>query len=287
MKKNLSVIVPVFNEEGAIEQTINKLKEELTKIHDLEYEIVTINDASTDRSKEILERMNNIRLISHPLNKGYGASLKTGIREAKFNNLLFFDADGQHPAEKIKELLEFSEDFDLISGARIRGHKGPIIRQPGKKILNWIANYLTGVKIPDINCGFRVIKKNEILKFMHILPNGFSLSTTTTLAFLKEGLNVKFVPIETKKRIGKSTVRPKDAFTTLMLIIRIIFLFSPLKIFFPISIALFLSALASIIHDIIRHNVADTSILLFVSFILIFFFSLLADQLATIRRQLK
>jgi len=287
--KQLSIIIPVYNEEKAIEQTIEGLKTELIKIPELEYEIIAINDSSKDKSKEILESIQGIKLINHPYNKGYGSSLKTGIKESKFEWLLFFDADGQHPAEKIQELLKFSDDFDLISGARIKGHKGPIIRQPGKKILNWVANYLTGVKIPDINCGIRLVKKEYLLKFTHIAPNGFSFSTTTLIAFLKEGLNVKFVPIEVNKRIGKSTVKPRDAFKTLMLIIRIILLFSPLKVFLPISLILFTGSAVIGAYDIFTGpaNITDITLLLFISSILIFFFGLMADELSSIRREIK
>jgi len=271
----LSIIIPAYNEEKAIEQTIKDLKKQ-----NLDCEIIVVNDASTDKSKKILENINGIKLINHPYNKGYGAALKTGIKNAKYENLLFFDADGQHPAEKIIELLKYIDDFDMVSGARIKGkYKGPFIR----------ANYLAGVKIPDLNCGFRIVKKQEMLKFLHILPNGFSLSTTTTLAFIKEGLNVKFIPIEIKKRTGKSTVRPKDASRMLLLILRIILLFSPLKIFLPVSFVLFAGSLLSILYDIFlgSFNITDATILLFTSSILIFFFGLLADQVAAIRREIK
>lgn len=288
MKQQLSIIIPAYNEEIIISQTIAELKNELHKITDLEYEIIVINDYSKDSTREILKKTDGIKLIDHPYNKGYGASLKTGIRESGFENLLFFDADGQHPAEKISELLGYCEEFDMVAGARTKGYKGPYVRQPGKKLLNWTANYLTGIKIPDINCGFRIIKKELLLKFIHLMPNGFSFSTTSTLAFIREGLNVKFVPIEVKKRIGKSTVRPRDAIKTLLLIVRIILLFSPLKVFFPISIIFFAGAMITGIYDIfIRTNLTDTTLLFFISSILIFFFGLLADQLAAIRREIK
>lgn len=289
MKKQLSIVIPIYNEEEIVGQVIENLKKELIKIPELEYEIIAINDASIDGSKQILEKIEGIKLISHPYNKGYGAGLKTGIREAKFDYVLFFDADDQHPAEQIKNLLQYTDNYEMVSGARIKGYKGPITRQPGKKLLSIIANYLTGVKIPDLNCGFRIVKKEEISKFLHIMPSGFSFSTTSMLAFLKEGLNIKFIPIEVKRRTGKSTVKPKDAIKTLMLIIRIIILFSPLKIFFPISLVLFIGSIASGIYDIFARplNITDITLLLFISSLLIFFFGLLADQLAAIRREIK
>ncbi len=289
MQKQLSIIVPVYNEEKILQQTLNSLTEELIKIPELEYEIIAVNDASTDKSREILEKNNNINLINHPNNKGYGASIKTGIKIAKFDYLLFFDADNQFPADKIKELLQHIADFDMISGARIKGYKGPVMRIPGKKLLNLIANYLTKTKIPDLNCGFRIVKRKEIYKFLHLLPQGYSLSTTSLLAFIKDGLNVKFIPMEIKKRTdGKSMVKPKDAFRTFLLIARIILLFSPFKIFLPINAIIFLLAIGSGIYDIFfrPHNITDATILLLTSSILMFFFSLVADQLAAIRREI-
>ncbi|MBU2564040.1 glycosyltransferase family 2 protein [Patescibacteria group bacterium] len=285
MKKSLSVVVPVHNEEKAIENTINDLQTELDKLN-LEYEIIVINDASTDKTKEILENIPNIKIINHTQNKGYGASLKNGIKNAKFDFILFFDADGQHKPIYIKEMIKYMDNFDMISGARI-GYKGPIIRQPGKKVLQWLANYLSQQKIPDLNCGLRIVKKIEILKFTHLLCDGFSFSTTSSLLFLSEGLSVKYVPIRINKREGKSKVRPKHAFDTFIFILRVIVLTSPLRIFLPISILLFLISGTLLIQNIIYKNIGDITILLFISAILIFFFGLLADQISAIRKEIK
>ena len=268
-------------------QVIEGLKKELSKI-DLNYEIVVVNDGSTDKSRAILEKIPEIKLINHPYNKGNGAALKTGANNSSYDLMLFFDADGQHKPEYIKELLKYSDDYDMINGARIKGYKGPIIRQPGKKFLHFLANYLSEQKIPDFNCGMRIIKKRVFFRFLHLLPNSFSLYTTITLALIKEGLNVKFVPIEINKRItGKSTVKSRDAFKSFLLILRTIVLFSPLKVFLPISLILFLGSVITGIYDIFYiANITDITILLFISSILIFFFGLLADQLSAIRREI-
>jgi glycosyltransferase involved in cell wall biosynthesis len=286
MKQQLSIIVPAHNEEKIISQTIEALKNELSKILELEYEIIVINDASTDKTIDVLEKIEKIKIINHNQNKGYGASLKTGIREAKFEKLLFFDADGQHKGEYIREMLKYANDFDMVSGARI-GYKGPIIRQPGKKILHWLANYLSQQKIPDLNCGLRIVKKERISEFMHLLCDGFSFSTTSSLLFLTEGMSVKYVPITVNKREGKSKVRPKHAFDTLIFILRVILLTSPLRIFLPISILLFVASGALLIQNIIHENISDATILLLVSAILIFFFGMLADQVSAIRKEIK
>jgi len=194
-KLNLSVIVPAYNEEKITAETIKDLKRELTGL-DLNYEIIVVNDASTDKTREVLEKISGIKIINHPYNKGYGAALKTGIEKARFNNLLFFDADGQHKKEYIPEMIKHIGQFDMIVGTR-RGYKGPFIRQPGKKLLNLLANYLSQQKIPDLNCGFRIVKKEHISKFSHLLCDGFSFSTTTILLFITEGLSIKYIPDET------------------------------------------------------------------------------------------
>ncbi len=287
-KIKLSVIIPVYNEEEIVAQVINNLKNELSKL-DLKYEIIAVNDGSSDKSKEVLENIREIELIDHPYNKGYGASLKTGARNAKFDRLLFFDGDGQHKPEYIKEFLKYADEYDTIIGWR-QGYQGPAIRQPGKKLLHLIANYLAERKIPDLNCGLRLLKKELFLRYEHLFPNGFSLSTTSTLTFFKEGLNVKYVPITINKRCGKSSVKISDGPRTLMLIIRLIMLFSPLKIFLPVSAVGFAISISWAIYDLIGsnfHAISKSSGFLFVSSLLVFLFGLLADQVAAIRREIK
>ncbi len=290
MEKNIkiSIIIPVYNEKQIIEQTITALKQELNKIG-LEYEIIAVNDGSTDGSKEILERIPQVKVINHPYNKGYGASLKTGARNSQCEWLLFFDGDGQHRPEYINEFIRYADQYDMIIGSR-QGYKGPFWRQPGKKLIHLIANYLAGIKIPDLNCGFRLLRKDLFLKYEHLFPSGFSLSTTSTLAFLKEGLNIKYVPITIDKRIGKSTVKTSDGFKALMLIIRLIMLFSPLKIFLPIATTGFIVSLGMVIYVLMETNfqmISKSGGFLFVASLLILLFGLLADQVAAIRREIK
>lgn len=287
MKKSLSAIIPAHNEEKTISRVINELKNELSKL-DLDYEIVIVDDASTDKTKEIIEKISGIRVIHHPLNKGYGVSLKTGIKEARFNNLLFFDADGQHKTECLPEMIKHMDDFDMVSGMRI-GYKGPIIRQPGKRLLLWLANYLAQQKIPDLNCGLRIVKKDKILKFLHLLCDGFSFSTTSLLLFLNEGLSIKYIPITIDKKQGKSKVRPKHALDTLIFILRTILMTNPLKVFLPISILILIFSFVSLAHDIFfvsSANISSTSIILLISSLLIFLFGLMTDQIATLRKEI-
>lgn len=284
-----SVIIPIYNEAEVIEKIIKELQLKLKENFSGQYEIIAVNDGSTDRSKEILEAIPGIKIISHPYNKGYGASLKTGAKNAKFDWLLFFDADGQHKPEYIKEFIQYGDQYDMIIGAR-QGYKGPFWRQPGKKIIHLIANYLAGTKIPDLNCGFRLLRKDLFLKYEHIFPSGFSLSTTSTLAFLREGLNIKYIPIAINKRVGKSTVKISDGLRAIMLVVRLIMLFSPLKIFVPLAFIGFFISFTWMIHDFIVYNfslISKSAGFIFVASLLIFLFGLLADQIAAIRREIK
>jgi glycosyltransferase involved in cell wall biosynthesis len=287
MDKKLSVIIPAHNEEKIINRVIDEIKNELSRLK-IDFEIIVINDASTDKTKEIIEKISGIRVVHHPFNRGYGASLKTGIREAQFDNLLFFDADGQHKTEYLPEMIKHLDDFDLISGAR-QGYKGPIIRQPGKRLLLWLANYLSKEEIPDLNCGLRIVKKDKISRFLHLLCNEFSFSTTTLLMFATEGLSIKYVPITINKRTGTSRVRPKHAIDTFIFILRAVLFSEPLRVFLPMSGILFLITLISAAYDIFFRplNITDITIVCFIASVLIFFFGLMADQLATIRRDIK
>ena len=282
-----SIIVPVFNEEKAVKNVLEELKAYLNE-KKYQTEIIVINDGSTDQTKEILKDIKDIKLINHPYNKGYGAAIKTGVKKAKYNWILWYDSDGQHQPKYIEKLIKYKKGYDMIIGAR-QGYQGPIMRQPGKKILHNLAQYLIQHKIPDLNSGFRLIRKSKFEKFSHLFPNGFSVSTTITLAFFKQGFNIKYIPITIKKRMGgKSCVKANDGFKTIMLIIRIIVLFSPLRIFLPMSGFLFGLALLSLVLDIMKTrsiNIGDVTILFFISSIFFFFFGLLADQISNIRRE--
>ncbi|MEW5720550.1 MAG: glycosyltransferase family 2 protein, partial [Chloroflexota bacterium] len=236
MQSPISIIIPVYNEEAVIGSVLEGLRDWRARA-----EIIVIDDASTDRSAEIAERA-GVRVLRHRINKGYGAALKTGIRAASGDIIVMMDADGEHSAAQIQCLLDAMSDNDMVVGARSKGSHAPLLRRPGKWILSKVANYLAQANIPDLNSGFRAFRKDVAKLFLHILPNGFSFTTTLTLALLKEGHNIAYVPITTTARVGsQSTVNPiRDGINTLMLIIRIIALFDPIKVFLPTSIALFL-----------------------------------------------
>ncbi len=289
MQSTISIIIPAFNVEGSLGATLNGLRDWRERA-----EIIVVDDGSSDCTGEIAQRA-GVRVIRHMHNKGYGAALKTGIRAASGDIVVMMDADGEHNAEQIAALLAAFDDNDMVVGARGKGSHAPLIRRPGKWLLGKVANYLAQTRIPDLNSGFRAVRKDVAKLFLHILPNGFSFSTTLTLALFKEGYNTAYVPITTMPRVGTSTVNPiRDGINTLMLIIRIVALFDPIKVFLPTSIALFLIGvlywIGSGILRFAQHiepafHIPSGAILVMVSSVIVFMFGILADQVSAIRRE--
>ena len=242
----LSIVIPAFNEEGAIEHTLTELNNTLLNSA-IDYEIIVVNDCSTDKTGFILEQISipNLRIINHKTNKGYGASLKAGIFLSEKKFVAITDADGTYPNSRIPELAKMLEGNDMLVGARTgKNVKVPLIRKPAKFFIGQLASYLTQYKIPDINSGLRIFKKETLLKYINILPDGFSFTTTITLAMLTCKENVLYVPIDYAHRVGKSKIRPiHDTLNFIQLIIRTILLFEPLRIFLPLSFILLFAGL--------------------------------------------
>ncbi len=280
----ISIVIPAYNEARGIRGVLEKLNE----WRDRWFEIIVVDDGSNDGTGEIASAA-GARVIRHPRNKGYGASLKTGIRAATTEIVVTLDSDGQHDPEDIARLLDMLEGNDMVVGARGRDSHVPALRRPGKWILNLVANYLAEAEIRDLNSGFRALRRETVRKFLHILPNGFSFSTTLTLALFKEGFNVAYVPIVATPRVGTSTVNPiRDGINAILLIIRVIMLFDPLKVFVPVSLVLFVIALSYAIADMLikQHlNIPTGAVILFVSSLIIFMFGILADQVSAMRRE--
>jgi len=278
---SVSIIIPAFNEEQGLERTLGPLMPIATQKG---WEVMVVDDGSTDRTADLARRA-GARLVSHPENKGYGAALKSGIRSASHDTIIMMDADGQHDPSQIELLLSHMDRYDMVVGARkkLRG-----IRAPGKKMLSMVANYLSGMDIPDLNSGFRAFRKEVAKSFLHFCPNTFSFTTTITLAYLREGYGVKYVPVDVDRRVGRrSTVRFfRDGYKTLLLIIRVIVLFNPLKVFIPASVILLLFGVLFTIYGIIGfHRVPNTGVLTILSSIILFFMGILSDQIAAIRRE--
>lgn len=242
MTEKISIIMPVYNEEQGVLDAVKSVMSEFKKIGK-DFEFIAVNDGSTDKSAEILSKIEGIKLINKKINKGYGAALKTGIKESSGNWIFIIDADKSYPVKSISEFLSFTESYDLISGARIGTYK-PFYGRPAKWFLNKLAGYLTSFKIPDLNCGMRLFKKECTLDFINILPDKFSFTSTQMLACLTNNYNVKFIPIDYYKRTGKAKLKKINSFFEfLMLIIRMIIYFNPLKIFTRLSFVLFISSL--------------------------------------------
>ncbi|HOE95160.1 MAG TPA: glycosyltransferase family 2 protein [Candidatus Sumerlaeota bacterium] len=239
----LSVLVPCHNEEDSIAPTVDQLRQTLAETG-AEFEIIVIDDGSTDRSAERVDPA-KCRLIRLEHNRGYGAALKTGARAARHPWLAIIDADGTYQVGDLPRLMRERGDCAMVVGAR-RGRNAriPAARRPAKWILNQLANYLTGARIPDLNSGLRVIRRDLWERFEPLYPDGFSLTTTITLAALTNGYAVRHVPIEYRRRIGRSKIRPvRDTLSFVQLILRTVLYFDPLKVFVPLSLLLLLASI--------------------------------------------
>jgi glycosyltransferase involved in cell wall biosynthesis len=251
----LTVVVPAFNEERAIKETVEDISGVLTR-SGCDHEIVVVDDCSTDKTADELELLQatiqSLKVIRHQNNRGYGAALKTGVRAARFPAVAITDADSTYPNERIPELAARLGERDMVVGARVgKNVKIPLVRRPAKWVIGQLANYLARQKIPDINSGLRIFKKESLVRYLPILPDGFSFTTTITLAMLTCNDAVEYVPIDYASRVGKSKIRPiRDTLNFLQLIIRTILLFEPLRIFLPVSALLFLGAVGVLIYSL-------------------------------------
>lgn len=274
MANKISVIITSFNAGRFIKECIQSV---LNQTYE-DYEIIVVNDGSTDNTAKIVQEK-DVVLIQLTKNRGYGFALKTGIKKAKYDIIVIIDADGTYPAAEIHDLIRNIEEYDMVVGARSK-QKIPLIRRPAKFLLNRLANYLTETEIPDLNSGMRVFKKDVALKFLYLLPDRFSFTTTITLAMLTNDYLVKFIHIDYLQRKGKSKIRPiRDTYNFILLIIRTVMYFNPLKIFIPLSIMLFLMAMMVLWYSFfVLHKVMDiTVIVILMSSVQIAAMGLLAD----------
>jgi glycosyltransferase involved in cell wall biosynthesis len=279
---SLSVIIPVYNEETYIENTINQVHEVLKNSSVKDYEIIVVDDGSTDKTPEVLNSSKlDFRLIRHEQNRGYGASLKSGIRKSKYEIIAITDADGTYPVQDIPELYSEMPDCDMVVGARTKKKvKIPFIRRPAKWLLAKLANYLAETKIPDLNSGLRLFRKNDALRLWGVLPRGFSFTTTLTLAMLTNDMQVKFIPIDYMRRKGKSKIRPiRDTLNFIQLIVRTVLYFNPLKVFVPIAILLFLASLGIFLYSaLVMDRILDTTVaIMFVASLQMLSIGMIAD----------
>ncbi len=279
---NLSVIVPVYNEAASIEAVILGLQNQLKQIDLLAaYEIIVVNDGSIDATRNILDKLVKIKIIDHQHNRGYGAALKSGIKNSVYDWILIMDADGTYPLSALGALLDKTNESDLIIGSR--GEKNNAIpwkRKYAKIFLNKFASYLSGQNIPDLNSGLRIFKKEIILQYWDLFPNKFSFTSTLTMVCLTHNYNVAFVPIDYYKRHGKSSLKSLDFFNFLKLVTKLSLFFNPFKVFAPISLFLLLVAgflVVSFWSGLTAKFMDVTFIVLCATALQTFFFGLLAE----------
>jgi glycosyltransferase involved in cell wall biosynthesis len=290
MKRALTLIVPVYNEIDGIENTIAHLRE-LRDGSDFKFEIILVNDGSDDGTENILRgvpQKRDFRVIDHPKNRGYGASLKTGIRAARFPFIAITDADGTYPDELIPEFFHdvTKNNLDMLVGARTgESVKIPLVRKPAKWVINKLVNYMIGIRVPDVNSGLRIMKKEVLERFLHLLPDGFSFTSTITLAMLVNDYQVKYVPINYSKRRGKSKIRPiYDTLNFLQLIIRTILFFNPLKVFLPVSLPLLIGGfIVMLLQAILYKNISTVSVVIALTGLQILGIGMLAELIVSKR----
>ncbi|HOC16718.1 MAG TPA: glycosyltransferase family 2 protein [Vicinamibacterales bacterium] len=274
-----SVVIPAYNEAPVIAQVIEGLASTAAW-----REIIVVDDGSADGTAEAACAA-GARVVRHPYNKGNGASVKTGIRQARGEFVLVIDADGQHPPSEAVRLVSRLGEYDLVIGARAGTTQANPARRLGNAALNGVAAYMTGRSIPDLTSGFRAARREHLLEFLHLLPNRFSTPTTTTLAFLKAGYNVAFEPIEARRRVGQSKIRLlRDGGKFFLIILKVVTLFSPLRIFLPISLASFaLGAGYAAWTVATQRHITNSSVLLIMLAVIVFLVGLVSEQIAALR----
>lgn len=263
-QRSISVVIPAYNEEERVREEVECIQQVLAA-HPMPYEIIVVDDGSQDNTAE-QALLAHARVLQHPKNRGYGASIKTGIVAARYDAIVITDADGTYPPEEIPNLLAQLASADMVVGARI-GKKVhiPLVRRPGKWLLNWLAEHVAGQRIPDLNSGMRAFRAQTVKQYFPILSNRFSFTTTSTLALLADEYRVIYHPIDYHQRVGKSKITPRNFMDFMILVVRMAMLFQPLKIFVPLSFTFGFLGVLKVVYDIasfaLRTGTFDWSLL--------------------------
>lgn len=283
--KELTICIPAYNEEEAIGNTLRELKEEFP-----ESEIIVVSDGSSDRTEEVAKSVAGIKVLSHERNLGYGASLKTAMRNATGRFVVWYDADGQHRVEDLREVIRpvLEGKKDVVIGVRKKGSDKSLNRVPGKLILKWVAELIARDRVPDLNSGLRCFKLDVIRRYLHLLPDRFSASSTSTLLMMKRGYRIGYQEIVTQKRVGISTVKIlKDGWNTIQLLVRILILFDAFGFFTFLSLLQVIPAAIYGFYMAVAFGrgfptLASTVI---ISGVLTFFMGILCDQITELRKE--
>jgi glycosyltransferase involved in cell wall biosynthesis len=281
MEKGLSIIIPVYNESKSIEKTLDHIRGYLGKA-EIPFEIITVNDGSNDGSESLLQAIPGIILVNHKKNRGYGASLKTGLRHSRFDVICITDADETYPNDRIPELYGIfrKNGLDMLVGSRTGDNISyPFIKKIPKFFIIKLANYITNSHIPDINSGLRVFSKKRAMEFFHLYPDGFSFTTTITCGMLSRGYEVEFIPIDYFKREGKSKIHPiRDTAGFFKLLLKIALYFNPFKFFKPIILVFGLISVYFLVRDLFYlQDLTQGSIFFPVVTLIFFSLGLMAD----------
>lgn len=275
----ISIVLPAKNESAAIGATVAGIRQYYP-----DAEVIVVNDGSTDNTAEVSEEA-GARVVHHPYSKGNGAAIKTGARAARGEIIVFMDADGQHDPADIARLLEVLEQgHDMVVGARQKGSQASLGRGLANGFYNKLASWMTGHRVEDLTSGFRAVRADKFREFLYLLPNGFSYPTTSTMAFFRAGYSVAYVPIHAAQRIGKSHIRLlRDGTRFLLIIFKIGTLFSPVKIFAPVALAMFLLASGWYGYTLYSFGrFTNMSALLYSGAVMVFLMGLISEQITAL-----
>lgn len=277
LERAVTVVIPAYNEGDHVAAQVRAVDETLART-DWTYEIIVVDDGSADATASEADSTGAL-VLKRGRNRGYGAALKLGISRATHGWILITDADGTYPVEAIPALLARAEQNEMVIGGRLGAHvKIPLVRRPAKWFLNRLAGYLAGQRLPDINSGLRLMRRNLIARYEFLLPDGFSFTTTITMSAACNGHAFEYVPIDYHARLGESKIRPRHAFDFTILILRIIVFFNPLKVFLPLGALLFTAGVGKLVYDITRNNLSESAVLGLIGALVVWSVGLLADQ---------
>jgi glycosyltransferase involved in cell wall biosynthesis len=275
----ISIVIPAKNEAAALESLLPRLRAAQPNA-----EILVVDDGSTDATAEVCAR-HAATVLRQPYSMGNGAAIKRGARAARGDVLVFMDGDGQHdPADVARLAARLDEGFDMVVGARDWGGQAGVGRGMANAFYNWLASRMTGHKVADLTSGFRAVRADKFREFLHLLPNGFSYPTTSTMAFFRSAYAVDYVPIKAAQRVGKSHIKPlRDGVRFLLIIFKIATLYSPLKLFVPASAVFFLTGLGYYLYTFFTtHRLTNMSVLLFSASVIVFLIGLISEQITAL-----